>query len=79
MGDETSLDSGCNDRLWRDKWVTAKAAEEQKSHNCTKMVFGSLSLPACFIVVIKTEQHVYPKVKMKARTQHIKQTALPKG
>lgn len=29
--DDSSLDSQLKDRLWRDKWVTVKAAEEQKS------------------------------------------------
>lgn len=55
--DESGLDSRCNDRLRRDKWVTVKAAEKQKSQNRTKMIFGGLSLPYSFLVVVKTKQH----------------------
>lgn len=67
--------------MWRNKRVTVKAAEEQKSHNHTGMIFGSLSLLRCFIVAVKTELHVYLRVTIKSKERNrslIKHTALPK-
>lgn len=67
--------------MWRNKRVTVKAAEEQKSHNHTGMIFGSLSLLRCFIVAGKTELHVYLRVAIKSKERNrslIKHAALPK-